>query len=159
MQSKFTICENCDKRVYQTRKNTTRFCSAPCRIAAYKRRSSMPQGAKQSSGTQGAIGELFIASFLMDLGFPILRALSPNCHIDLAVFHRGMLLGIEVRTGWRNTLTKTISFMRKNRGADLFAVRLRGEDPLFESITADSEDLIREIGERKSIWESQIKPF
>jgi hypothetical protein len=100
---------------------------------------------------------LVVSAYLLDLGFPVFRSLSPSAPFDIVVLHDGVLLGVEVRTGWRNAVTKTISCVKDHDGADCLAIRLRGEiDPVFTGVTDAGKSFIEALSQRQSLWSSAL---
>lgn len=152
-------CLHCKAGIPTEKHSSKRmYCTKQCRMAAYARKSLTPVGGKMASGTTGAIGELMVAGYLMDLTFPVFRALSPNCPFDIVALYGPALIGIEVRTGWRNAVTKNVSYANYHSGADLFAVRIRREiDPLLIPITDAGKSFIEEVSRRFSLWNSQTQ--
>ena len=104
---------------FQPKNNRQRFCDDECRLRAYKTQSSYKGLA---TNTVGAMQELRVAADLLAKGYEVFRAVSPACSTDLVIQKDGILLRIEVRTGYY--LPKGIQFAQDSFKSDHFAVAL-----------------------------------
>jgi hypothetical protein len=69
---------------------------------------------RPSTSTTGAIGELVAGADLLRRGYEVFRGLSPACSCDLIASKGGRRpLRVEVRTGWRNAKTGTLSYSKR----------------------------------------------
>lgn len=115
-----TNCEGCGNVLVLTKHAwNKKFCSTDC----YK----LKVGAKSpfngiSTGTVGAIAELVVSADLMKRGYEVYRALSQSSSCDLLALKNGILTKIEVKTGYTNGATGSLSFPKGKMRADIFAV-------------------------------------
>jgi hypothetical protein len=107
-------CQNLEcRKLFIPRNINQKVCSKACRRAEFVRtyQSHNPKTAL-TSGTVGAIGELLVGADLLARGYEVFRALSPACSCDLAILRDGVLLAVEVRTGYRGKSGK-VSWQRR----------------------------------------------
>jgi len=118
-------CTECSK-TFESSRHNAKYCSRECRYShnqLYFIKSSYPG---ISTGTVGAIGELRVSMDLLIKGFEVFRAVSPSCSCDLAILRNGILLRVEVRTGYEIPKTGKMVFNQvKNNKADVLAIVLR----------------------------------
>ena len=128
-------CEGCGSPIPLMRaRRRARFCSGNCmskwQVAEFRKRNNRG-GVPIASGTVGAISELRVSVDLMAKGYPVFRALSPACPVDLAVLHGERLLRIEVTTGYLGPKGQILFNSAKRRWLgvkyDHLAVPVRGE--------------------------------
>lgn len=129
-----TVCGNGFTPVYQAHKRA-KYCSQECRrkqeLINNGRSGKYIQGIP--SATVGAINELKAASFLMERGWNVFRALSPACFCDLVAFKEGdETMFVEVRTGYISYKGKmSYSARTIHKGATHFLVITKEPDKEF----------------------------
>lgn len=123
-------CEMCGHRV-KTYWPTVKTCSKECqnkRTAKLTGRNAMIESSEcVASGTVGAISELLVCADLMKRGYAVFRALSPSCFCDAVAIKGEKIIRVEIRTGYKNTLTGNFQFptklsIDKNNQADCYGV-------------------------------------
>lgn len=117
------VCKKCNKP-FETGFKMAFYCSRKCQKEnyneEYKRTSSYPN---LSTGTVGALTELFIATYFLERGYEVYRALSPSCGADIVICKDGITKRLECRTGYRTNKTKRIVYPTNTKHeVDLFAV-------------------------------------
>lgn len=128
-------CEGCGDD-FSARHGGTKFCSPRCSKAHYyhkqKDRYTQRIGNNLSTGTVGAIGELFISNYFLRQGWSVFRSVSPSCFCDIIVAKGNRLYKVECRVGVRHNENNKIMFATKiSNEADIFAVYI----PFEESVT------------------------
>jgi len=128
MNKRVTIpCITCAKPFNTVRPRQAKYCSNRCSAEA---RFGQINDGTIPCATTGAISELIVSVNLLQKGYEVYRALSPACSCDLAIFRKGTLLQIEVRTGYRNKLNGKIETKRRHT-ADILAIVVNG-DVIYE---------------------------
>ncbi len=94
-QIKEIICKGCG--VQFKGKITQLYCSKKCSSNRSAKRGDFTGLA---TGTMGALSELLICADLMKRGWEVFRALSPHSNCDVLALKNGILLKLEIRTGW-----------------------------------------------------------
>jgi hypothetical protein len=90
------------------------------------------RGQGLSPGTVGAVGELMVAADLMQRGYHVFRALSPNAPCDLIAFRSGQTaVKVEVKTGYRKA-DGTLAHALPVHPIDVLAVALIGGEVVYE---------------------------
>lgn len=82
-----------------TYKYNQKLCSNICRKKYYTKYVVTLKSENLAAGTVGAITELKVATFLMEKGYAIFRALSQACFCDLIAIKNDEIMYLEVRTG------------------------------------------------------------
>ena len=123
-------CENC-RNAIPTRRLTrcpwVKTCSPEC---TRKRNSLLwrqknPRPIKLATGTVGAVSELRVATDLLQRGYAVFRALSPNCPCDLAILYGDRLLRVEVKTASLSTSgTPMYGTIRNGNSYDILAAAM-----------------------------------
>lgn len=81
-----------------------------------------------STGTVGALTELYISADLLSKGYEVFRALSPHCGADLVIYKNGKIQRVECRTAYRHKITKVLLFSKRTKHkVDLFATFIPNE--------------------------------
>ena len=78
---------------------TKRFCTIECRAEAYKKCRAGSSDAPKAY--IGAAHELLVCADLLKKGYPVFRAMSPQCPCDVAFLVGRRLYRVEVKTGYR----------------------------------------------------------
>ena len=88
-----------------------------------------------NSITVGAIGELRVCADLLAKGDKVFRSVSASCSCDLVIIRNGILLRVEVKTGYiRLDGTYSVSTEARASNADILAVVLP-EKIIYESLS------------------------
>lgn len=125
-------CIVCDS-FFISQQPRAKYCSDTCRNENYAKIYGRTSDASVSSGTVGAILEMMVASYLMETGYSVFRALSPACMCDLIIFKDGVSRRIEVRTAYKAENGR-ISFPLNPRDKDrqdIFAAYVRAEGKAY----------------------------
>jgi len=137
-----TLCQRCN-RPFVPAHRWDLYCSIWCRRRKDKpmplpRRTVSRQpitigtGRGLSTGTVGAIGELMVASDLMQRGYHVFRALSPNAPCDIVAFRAAESpIKIEVKTGSRRP-DGTLAYPNPQHPFDVLAVALVGGEVVYQ---------------------------
>jgi len=117
------LCRECGIELPATIRPNRLWCSEKCKqiyenqIRADRRpKYRAPRPASYSGlccGTKGAIGELRVATDLLDKGYEVFRSVSPSAPCDLITLKDGEMLRIEVRTAHSYSSTGKITFPKK----------------------------------------------
>lgn len=134
MNKKF--CLSCKKEIlpgpYHKEK---KFCDKNCRREHERKlyqKSRRKRKIPLATSTVGAIGELMVATYLLDKGYSVFRSLSPSCECDLICMKNGKLLRVEVTTGSRNINGSLTYPEHKKELYDIIAVVLpKSNDIVF----------------------------
>lgn len=86
-------CEFCQKP-FKNVHPASKFCTRRCKQAFYREPKS-----KRGKGATGAMNELFVCADLMDKGYQVFRAQSPDASCDLLVMDGKKIWRVEVTTG------------------------------------------------------------
>ena len=120
-------CGHC-KREFRKLQNTHRFCSKECRNARYGADQGFESLSKKWGITHsklGAAAELRVCADLLQRGFEVFRAVSPDASADLVIFKQGgPILRVEVKTGYEGERREYQLSPRANR-SDVLAVVTR----------------------------------
>lgn len=122
------ICTVCNGDIPAGKRPWAKTCSKRCsreRATAIHRQKNPPTGLP--SATVGAIAELAVAADLLSRGYEVFRAMSPSCSCDLAINSGGILIRVEVRTGYI-TSTGRLGYPKPatDKGRqDIYAVRTK----------------------------------
>lgn len=124
-------CELCLSSFSSPQPNTL-VCSESCRL----KRIQNITGRKSyqtslSAGTVGAISEMAVALDLMQKGYAVFRALSPSCKSDLVAMKLGVILTVEVRTGYISASQNVTFPHRKDDEADIYAAYVPREQRVY----------------------------
>lgn len=93
------ICVECNKEINCSQPNQ-KVCSNDCRKTYYGKNRPNNVNQELNTGTIGAITELKVASYLMEKGYTVFRALSPAAFCDLIALKHEENMYVEVRTGY-----------------------------------------------------------
>lgn len=89
------ICGNSFIEIIKDQK----YCSKPCRIKSNKQDNGWDNTI--TTGTKGAIGEMFVCNDLLLRGYHVFRAISPSCVCDLVAIKQNKILRVEVTNGYQ----------------------------------------------------------
>ena len=119
--------------IYVSKRGNSGYCgSTECGIAKNRSKFFLDNLPDLSSGTVGAVSELCVSSFLLNLGYSVFRALSPSCYCDLIATKNGIIYEIEVRTGKKKKDTGKIFFQKTTHGnISCFGVYERIENKVY----------------------------
>lgn len=131
-------CTICGKE-FETNKSMMKMCSTECRNKSSYRALGrvVILGNTRGSGllppnTVGSISELAIAQDLLLKGYAVFRSMSPSCYCDLIVVKEGKTIHMEVRTGYRSTVSGKLSFPTKiSEYADCYGIWERNSKECF----------------------------
>lgn len=103
------MCEVCKKEFESGWKNK-KTCSDTCKSTRLAKITGRLVNDKISSGSVGAMSELFVCGELLKKGYAVFRSLSPSCFCDLIAIKGSSQLVVEVRTGYIHPETKRLNF-------------------------------------------------
>lgn len=114
-------CRVC-KTVFQSIHTNTKFCSRDCSLEDQRARTGRHKTLTISPGTVGAISELRAATYFLERGYAVFRALSPSCFCDLIAIKDSEVKKVEVRTGYVSVAGKLTYSKLLNGNPSCFAV-------------------------------------
>lgn len=125
------ICKVC-KNKFESNVDFAQVCSHECRLKRDRIRAGRFAQIGIPTGTVGAISEMMVAADLMRKGYSVFRALSQSCFCDLVAFKNGKTLNVEVKTGYKHTVTGRINFPpTKNKAVHLYGIYERNENKVY----------------------------
>lgn len=119
------LCGVCARPIPERRlRKNALFCRHACeRAAARVRHRAFNLQLDLSTGTVGAIAELFVAADMLRRGYNVFRAVSPSSPVDIvAVSRLGVSLRVEVKTGSKAVDGRLIFGRGDNSKYDVLAV-------------------------------------
>ena len=116
------ICPNCKKEFEYEKKYYRIYCTTEYAHEAYRLKMGFTGTFDLPAGTVGALAELTVAIDLLQKGYEVYRSLSPSCSGDLLIEKNKEFLKIEVRTGYRHSVTKHINTSYQNIHSSILAV-------------------------------------
>lgn len=122
-KNEIRFCQKCGNKF--TGHPHTKYCSEKCRLKIIEIEPPSNSPAVLCSGTKGAIGELAVSLDLMNKGYHVYRALSPNAPYDIVAVKDGIAYLYEVRTASsRITLEgiRRLHWPRQNTAGKLVAL-------------------------------------
>ena len=124
-------CEIC-KKGFESGWANKKTCSDSCKTKRIAKITGRIVNEKISSGSVGAMSELFVCGELLRKGYSVFRSLSPSCFCDLIAIKGKETLTIEVRTGYIHPETKRLNFPKNTHGEiTTYAVYERNTGQIF----------------------------
>jgi hypothetical protein len=126
------VCKECGREIDTSLRNKKAlYCNSRCKTKHLQKKAGI-KGSGLASGTTSAINKLVVSADLLRRGYEVLRPVSPSSSCDLAILRDGKLSRVEVRAGYRNRMTGTISTNRKGASQqDIFAIVI-GTEIIYE---------------------------
>lgn len=120
------------KKDFRSGWSNKKTCSDKCKARRIAKITGRIVNEKISSGSVGAMSELFISGDLLKKGYSVFRSLSPSCFCDLIAIKESRIFQIEVRTGYIHPDTNKLNYpcVFKN-GVNCFGIYERNTGKIF----------------------------
>ena len=130
-KSKKALCLFC-KSEYQTRNPWQKYCTRECGKKNFNKIHGRTGDSTISAGTVGALSELVVCADLLARGYSVFRSVSPHSFCDIIAFKNGVLMRVEVKTGYKSPQSRLIMQPdTSNNDFDLLAIYIRAEKKVY----------------------------